>query len=142
MGNISIFRYRGKMARKNMKNKNYKILLAEDDKFISLAYKDGLSRAGYTVIHAENGKKALDLVKKEVPDIILLDVIMPEMNGFEVLEELKKIPKIKKIPVVILSNLGQESDIQKGQELGATDYMIKSNYSLGEVVDKIKKILD
>ncbi|MDA3840409.1 MAG: response regulator [Patescibacteria group bacterium] len=118
------------------------VLLAEDDKFISLAYKDGLARAGYEVIHAENGKKALDLAKKNKPNIILLDVIMPEMNGFEVLTALKKEKLLKKIPVVILSNLGQESDILKGQELGATDYMIKSNYSLGEVVDKIKKILD
>ena len=127
------------MKEKKLKNK---ILLAEDDKFISLAYKDGLGRAGYEVVHADNGKKALDLAKKENPDIIMLDIIMPEMNGFEVLEELKKIPKTKNIPVVILSNLGQESDILKGQELGATDYMIKSNYSLGEVVDKIKKIIE
>ena len=111
------------------KTKKYKVLLAEDDKFISLAYKDGLTRAGYSVIYAENGKKALDLTKKEKPDIIMLDIIMPEMNGFEVLEALKKEKTTKKIPVVILSNLGQESDIKKGQELGATDYMIKSNYS-------------
>jgi len=121
--------------------KKIKVLLAEDDKFISLAYKDGLFRAGFEVIHADNGKKALELAKKEIPDIIMLDVIMPEMNGFEVLEELKKTSKIEKIPVVILSNLGQESDIKKGQKLGACDYMIKSNYSLGEVVDKIKKIV-
>ncbi len=121
--------------------KKTKVLLAEDDKFISLAYKDGLSRAGFEVIHADNGKKALELAKKKNPDIIMLDIIMPEMNGFEVLEELKKTNKIKKIPVVILSNLGQESDIEKGQKLGAIDYMIKSNFSLGEVVDKIKKIV-
>lgn len=125
-----------------MKKEKIKILLAEDDKFISLAYKDGLTRAGFIVVHADDGKKALELAKKEKPDIIMLDIIMPEMNGFEVLEAIKKDAKIKKIPVVILSNLGQESDITKGQKLGATDYMIKSNYSLGEVVDKIKKILD
>lgn len=118
-----------------------KVLLAEDDKFISLAYKDGLKRSGFEVIHAENGKKALELAKSEKPDIIMLDVIMPEMNGFEVLEELKKDKDLKNIPVVVLSNLGQESDIKRGQELGATDYMIKSNFSLSEVSEKIKNIL-
>lgn len=124
-----------------MPQKKTTILLAEDDKFISLAYKDGLGRAGYEVIHVENGKEALKKAKNKKPDLILLDVIMPEMNGFEVLEALKKDKSTKNIPVVILSNLGQESDIEKGRKLGAVDYMIKSNFSLEEVSEKIKSIM-
>ncbi len=122
--------------------KEIKVLLAEDDRFISLAYKDGLSRAGFKVFHALDGKNALELAKKELPDIIMLDIIMPEMNGFEALEALKKDKSTKKIPVVVLSNLGQESDIKKAQELGATDYLVKSNFSLSEVIEKINKILN
>ncbi len=126
---------------KNNKNK-IKILLAEDDEFISLAYKDGLGRMGFEVVVASDGIEALEKVKKERPDIILLDIIMPRKNGFEVLTELKADPKFKKIPVIVLSNLGQDTDIQKGKELGAVDYLIKSNFSISEVADKIKKYLN
>ena len=122
-------------------NKKNKVFLAEDDKFISRAYQDGLGRAGFEVISAFDGEEALKKIKETIPDIILLDVIMPEKNGFEVLEEIKADNKFKKIPVIILSNLGQDTDIQKGRELGAVDYLIKSNFSIGEVVEKIKKYI-
>ncbi|MFC1595123.1 response regulator transcription factor [Patescibacteria group bacterium] len=115
-----------------------KILLAEDDKFISRAYKDGLSSAGFIVILASDGNEALDKVKKEKPDVILLDLIMPAKNGFEVIEELKMDDSTKNIPIIILSNLGQDSDIEKGKSLGAADYLVKSNVSMQEVVEKIK----
>ena len=123
----------------NEKSKKIKILLAEDDKFISRAYFDGLSRAGYEMVTAFNGNEALKKAKEEKFDLILLDVIMPEKNGFEVLEEIKKDADLSKIPVIVLSNLGQTTDIEKGKELGASDYMIKSNYSMSEVIEKIKK---
>jgi DNA-binding response OmpR family regulator len=116
--------------------------LAEDDKFISLAYKDGLARQGFEVIHAPDGAEAVKLAKSEKPDIILLDLIMPEKNGFEALEELKADNETKDIPVIILSNLGQETDIKKGRELGAVDYLIKSNYAITEVVAKLEKYLN
>lgn len=122
-------------------NSNYKILLAEDDKFISRAYVDGLSRAGFQVVLASNGEEAVQKISEEKPDLVLLDVIMPDKNGFEVLESVKQIEELKSIPIIILSNLGQDSDIQKGKELGATDYLIKSNFSIKEVVEKIHKIL-
>ena len=121
--------------------KQIKILMAEDDKFISRAYKDGLTRAGFDITMAIDGNEAIALAKSELPDIILLDLIMPEKNGFETLEELKKMPETKNIPVIILSNLGQDTDIKQGKELGAVDYLIKSNYSMPEVVEKIKKYL-
>jgi DNA-binding response OmpR family regulator len=129
------------MTEKNNNEKKIKIVLAEDDKFISRAYFDGLSRAGFDVIQAYDGNAALVKIKEAKPDIVLLDVIMPEKNGFEVLEELKKDDELKRIPVIVLSNLGQETDIQKGRELGANDYMIKANYSMTEVIEKIKKLL-
>jgi len=119
-------------------DKKFKILLAEDDKFISRAYKDGLERAGFIVIQATDGEQAMEKTKQEVPDIILLDLIMPVKNGFEVLKGVKADEATKNIPIIILSNLGQDSDIEKGRELGAADYMIKSNFSMNEVIEKIK----
>ncbi|RMD58846.1 response regulator [Candidatus Parcubacteria bacterium] len=118
-----------------------KILLAEDDRFISLAYKDGLSRAGFEVVHAQDGEEAILKIKKEKPDLILLDLIMPDVNGFEVLKEIKQDKELSKIPVIILSNLGQDADIEKGKKLGAADYLIKANVSISEVVEKIKQFL-
>ncbi len=122
----------------NEEKKSKKILLAEDDKFISLAYLDGLKRAGYDVEHAKDGKEALEKIKSYNPDLVFLDIIMPEMNGFEVLEEIKKDEKFKNLPVIILSNLGQDTDITKGKELGAVDYLIKANFSMAEVIEKIE----
>ncbi len=124
------------------KKKKAKILLAEDDKFISLAYKDGLERSGFHVIVANDGVEAIKKFKSEKPDLVLLDIIMPQKNGFEVLEEIKKSKKQKNIPIIILSNLGQDTDIKKSRELGASDYLIKSNFSMSEVVNKVKKYLD
>jgi len=125
----------------NEEKKSKKILLAEDDKFISLAYLDGLKRAGYNVEHAKDGKEALEKIKSFSPDLVFLDIIMPEMNGFEVLEEIKKDEKFKNLPVIILSNLGQDTDITKGKELGAVDYLIKANFSMAEVIKKIESYL-
>lgn len=122
-------------------NKKIKILLAEDDKFISRAYTDGLTRSGYEVIPVTDGDEAVKKAKELIPDIILLDLIMPIKNGFEALEEIKSDSKIKDIPVIILSNLGQDTDIKKGRDLGAVDYLIKSDYSMSEVIRKINKHL-
>lgn len=120
------------------KNNKYKILLAEDDKFISRAYTDGLGRAGFEVIVAADGVEAAKKLQETKPDLILLDLIMPEKNGFEFMAEIKMDKNLKKVPVIILSNLGQDSDIQKGKELGAIDYLVKSNLSLEEVIEKVK----
>ncbi len=114
------------------------ILLVEDDKFIARAYKDGLEQAGFNVAVAENGAVAMDIVKTEAPRLILLDLIMPEKDGFEVLAELKMDKALARIPVVILSNLGQSSDIRKAKDLGAIDYLIKADSSMQEVIEKVK----
>ena len=129
------------METEKISEKKYKILLGEDDKFISRAYVDGLSRAGHEVKAANDGNEVIKALEEFTPDIILLDIIMPEKNGFEVLEEIKANDKTKNIPVIVLSNLGQDTDIEKGKKLGAVDYLIKSNFSIKEVMNKIKSHL-
>ncbi len=127
-------------ANNNQQTKK-KILLAEDDKFISVAYRHGLEQAGFEVILASDGQQAMEKAKAVEPDLILLDIIMPIKNGFDVLEYLQANAELKKIPVIILSNLGQEVDIKRGQSLGAVDYLIKANHSLEDVINKVKEHL-
>jgi len=116
-----------------------KILMIEDDKFLRKFYRDKLTRAGFDFIEATNGEEGLNKVISESPDLVLLDLILPRKNGFDVLIEMKRNENTKKIPVIILSNLGQESDIKRGLELGAQDYLVKPEISLSEVVDKVKE---
>jgi CheY-like chemotaxis protein len=92
-------------------------------------------------VAAEDGLKGLEMVKKEDPDIILLDILMPKMDGFAVLDALKKDKATANIPVVLLTNLGQKEDVKKGFEKGAVGYLIKAHFMPSEVVEKIKKIL-
>lgn len=117
----------------------HKILIIEDDRFIARAYQDGLSRAGFEVQNLFDGEAVSEKLREFNPDLLLLDIILPGKNGFEILEEMKsgKIP-VKSIPVIILSNLGESSDIEKGKALGAVDYLVKSNYSMKEVIGKVK----
>ncbi|OGF27272.1 hypothetical protein A2331_03565 [Candidatus Falkowbacteria bacterium RIFOXYB2_FULL_34_18] len=130
------------MTEEQKSDKKIKILLAEDDKFIARAYTDGLTRSGYEVIAVTDGQEAIKQAKEKKPDIILLDLIMPVKNGFEALEEIKSDKNMKDVPVLILSNLGQDTDIKKGRDLGAVDYLIKSDYSMTEVIKKINKYLN
>ena len=118
------------------------ILLVEDDTFIATAYKDGLEREGLLVNLMTDGQEALVFLEKNVPDVILLDIILPVMDGFEVLETIKADDRLKDVPVVILSNLGQESDIERGKKLGAEDYLVKSDHTLAEVVKVVKSHLE
>ncbi|MEK9152199.1 MAG: response regulator [Patescibacteria group bacterium] len=118
------------------------ILLVEDDVFIRRSYKDGFEIAGFEVDEASDGKEALAKMKARKPDLVLLDLIMPVMDGFEALAEIRKNDQWKKIPVIIFSNLGQESDFKVVKDLGATDYFIKSKWSMKEVIDKLRKYLE
>lgn len=113
-----------------------KILIAEDEKFLSTALADKLEREGFAVIKVTNGTDAVAVAKAEVPDLLLLDLIMPQKNGFEVLEELKG-----SVPTIILSNLGQDSDIEKAKKLGARDYWIKSEMELKVIAARVKEFL-
>ena len=96
---------------------------------------------GFEVIKSENGLNALDLVKKEKPAVVLLDIVMPELDGFQVLKSLKVDPETKATPVILLTNLSQETDIKKGTELGAADYLVKANFTPNEVVAKARKAM-
>ncbi|MCH7492604.1 response regulator [Patescibacteria group bacterium] len=122
-------------------SKTYKILLVEDDLSLLKIYSNKLKISGFDVSVAITGDEALRKVKTELPDLVLLDLILPGKDGFMVLEEIKSDPKTKKIPVVILSNLGQESDIKRGKELGAIDYLVKSDIGLMDLVAKMKRYL-
>lgn len=119
-----------------------KILLVEDDTFLSDMYVTKFSRLGYDIDTAYDGEEGLKKIKKQKPDIILLDIRLPIKNGFEVLKELKQDDATKKIPVLLLTNLGQKEDIEKGIKLGARDYMIKSQFTPQEVVEKVKNIIN
>lgn len=117
------------------------ILLVEDDEMLHTMYTQKFTKEGYTVLSAYNGQEGLDLAEKNVPDVILLDIIMPKMDGFVALKKIKKNPTLANIPVILLTNLGQEEDIRKGKELGATDYFIKANHTPQEVVEKVKHVM-
>lgn len=116
-----------------------KILVAEDDYLLMQVYESKLSAEGYQLIKAMDGEEASMKVKMEKPDLVLLDLIMPGKNGYEVLEEMKSNDYLKSIPVIILSNLGQDTDVERGMEIGASEYLIKSNISIDEIMEKIRK---
>jgi DNA-binding response OmpR family regulator len=114
-----------------------RILLAEDDRFLRKSAGAMLRRQGFIVMAAEDGEEALRLARTESPDLILLDVIMPKMQGFDVLRALKSDPHTSPIPVIILSNLAQEPDSVAAHEMGALDYWVKSNLALEELAMRV-----
>ncbi|MDD5040215.1 MAG: response regulator [Patescibacteria group bacterium] len=115
-----------------------KVLLVEDDLSLLKIYSNKLRVSGYAVSPATTGDEALRKAQTEKPDIVLLDLILPGKDGFKVLEELKASDITKSVPVIILSNLGQEADIERGNDLGAVDYLVKSDVSLAELVEKVR----
>ncbi|KPJ57118.1 hypothetical protein AMJ49_02345 [Parcubacteria bacterium DG_74_2] len=121
--------------------KKPKILMIEEDKFLRKIYKNKLTLAGFQFVEAINGIEGLNKILHEKPDLVLLDIILPRKNGFDVLIDMKTNSATKKIPVIILSNLGQESDIKRGLALGAEDYLVKTEIPLSEVVNKVKECL-
>lgn len=123
------------------KDKKINILIVEDDIFLADLYKTKFSLEGFKVYRAYDGEKGLDYLKKTPIDIVLLDLILPKMNGFDILKAMKSDVKLKQIPVILLTNLSQKNDIDKGLELGANDYLIKAHFMPSEVVEKIKKLI-
>lgn len=117
------------------------VLVVEDTELLRRMYADSLTRDGYRVITASDGLEALSLLHTETPDLILLDLIMPQMGGIEVLKHVKADPRLKNVPVLILSNLGQDDDIRQALQLGATDYMIKNDVRPADISLKINTAL-
>lgn len=118
-----------------------KILVVEDDKFLGTAYRAKISKAGFDFRLAEDGEEAVKILGEFTPDLILLDLILPKKDGFTVLEEIKANEKWKNIPVIIASNLGQKEDLERGMNLGAVDFVVKSDMSLESLIQKINETI-
>ncbi|RJR31592.1 response regulator [Candidatus Parcubacteria bacterium] len=118
-----------------------KILIVEDDQFLAKMLSKTLESHGYDIVLANNGREGLLKVSTEKPKLVLLDIILPDIDGFDILETIRKDAQTKKIPVIIMSNLGQQEDIRQGKTLGAQDYLVKSEIKLDQVVDKIRKYI-
>lgn len=116
------------------------IMIIEDDSFVMDIYQTKLALEGFSVVSASNGMEALKKFDDSAftPDLILLDIVMPYVNGLEVLEKIKKNERLKEIPIILLTNLSQKEDIEQGLTLGARDYLIKSHFTPSEVLEKIK----
>ncbi len=119
-----------------------KVLFIEDEPALQKALSVSLKAQGFEVLSAFDGESGLNMVKESGPDLVLLDLILPKMDGFTVLEELKKLPETKNTPVIVLTNLDDTEDVQKVLDLGATNYLIKASYNTEDIANKIKEILE
>lgn len=125
-----------------MKQKNIRVLLVEDDQMLAGVYATKLEQLGYTYKHVADGESGIKEAAKFNPDVVLLDVILPKRDGFAVLKALKTARKTKSVAVILLTNLGQDDDINKGMELGAASYLTKTNCTPTQIVSEIDKVLD
>ncbi|BCX15290.1 MAG: hypothetical protein KatS3mg097_182 [Candidatus Parcubacteria bacterium] len=115
-----------------------KIVLVEDDKFLRSVLERKLSENGFQVVSVINGNEALEKILIERPELILLDIILPQKSGFFILEKIKQDPQFKNVPVLVISNLSQAEDIEKAKNLGASEYLVKAKISLEDLVNKVK----
>lgn len=119
-----------------------KVLIVEDDKFLSQVLKTRLEKEGFTVLQAMNGEEGIEAMKKEKPHLVLLDLIMPGVSGFELLERVSVDPQTSQIPIVVASNLGQEGDIERARRLGVREYYVKVKTSIDELTKMVKMMLE
>jgi len=122
--------------------KKRKVLVVEDETFLVKIYSVKLKKEGFDVSIATDGEEAVRLAAEVKPDLILLDLILPKLNGFEALERIRANPANKNTPVLVLSNLGQEEDIKRAAALGASDYLVKANFSIQDIVSKIRSVIE
>ncbi|MDA3840735.1 MAG: response regulator [Patescibacteria group bacterium] len=120
---------------------NKKILIVEDDEFLLSMYSTKFEIEGYEVVMASDGEMGVEKAQKEKPGIILLDIMLPNMDGFDVLKKLKADTTTSAIPVILLTNLSQKQDVEQGLSMGADDYLVKAHFMPSEVVDKINRLL-
>ena len=125
----------------NMSKSKTKILIVEDEPFLLDLYEKKLEEAGFEVVKAQNGAEGLSLAQLELPKLILLDILMPQTDGYKMLKQIKTGMKTKNIPVVIFSNLSQREEIEKGLKLGAEDFIIKTSVTPSEMAGKVKEYL-
>ncbi len=117
------------------------ILLVEDEPLLGNLLRQRLEREGFTVFHARDGAQGLEYLKENKPDLILLDIILPKVSGFEFMERVQSDAEYSKPPIVIISNLGQDTDLERGQALGAIGYFVKARVSMEELVEKVRDFL-
>ncbi|MBL7142320.1 MAG: response regulator [Candidatus Pacebacteria bacterium] len=117
------------------------ILLIEDDPFLIDIYTTKLKESGFLVEVASDGEQALEKVKAKKPDLVLLDIVLPKVDGWEILRSIKSEATLKDLKIIILSNLGQKEEVEKGINLGVSKYLIKAHYTPSQVVEEIKKII-
>lgn len=124
-------------------NQNIKmVFVVEDDKFMRNLLINKLQKEGFQTEGIPSGEEALELMKTKTPNLILLDLILPNMDGFEVIQHLKSDPRLSNIPVLILSNLGEKKDIEKAEEIGVAGFLIKANFTPSEIIKKIHDLLN
>ncbi|MBI3115402.1 MAG: response regulator [Candidatus Kerfeldbacteria bacterium] len=123
------------------KSAQTKIVLVEDDTFLAGMYITKLTMEHFDVRLATDGKQGLKLIQDEQPDLVLLDIILPKLSGFDILKEVRQDPRFKNLPILLLTNLGAREDVERGLALGATDYLIKAHFLPTEVVGKIKRLV-
>ena len=121
-----------------MTDTKFKILLIEDEEMLASMYSTKFKKEGFEIEVALNGEEGLKKAKENKFDIVLVDIIMPKLDGFAVLKELRTMEEYKEIPIFMLTNLGQDEDMEKGKKLGATDYLVKANFTPSQVLEKIK----
>jgi DNA-binding response OmpR family regulator len=119
-----------------------RVLFVEDEEALQRTLGDALEKRGWELFKATDGERGLELAKKELPGIILLDIILPKKNGFEVLQELRADPATRNIPVMILTNLEGSADVEQALEYGATTYLVKANYNLEDIITKITNVYE
>jgi DNA-binding response OmpR family regulator len=136
MVNYSSFNKKKKYMTETKKD----ILLIEDEDVLANMYETKFAKEGFVIRKALDGETGLKMAQERRPDLILLDIIMPKLDGFTVLRRLKADEKLKDIPVMLLTNLGQDEDVKKGTELGVVGYLVKANSTPAQVVDKVKDI--
>jgi len=118
-----------------------KVFIVEDDEFLRSLTVKRLEKEGYAVAISTDGEGALDGILKEKPDIILLDLLLPGLNGYEVLQKIRANDSTKSLPVIVFSNLGQREDIEKAKAIGVSDFLIKANFTLDDVAEKVANFL-
>lgn len=117
------------------------ILIVEDDQFLTKAYQIKFKAEGFDVWIATDGQQALSYLSKQPPQAVLLDLMLPQVSGFDVLAAIRNSPQWKRVPVIIMSNLGQQQDIDRGKALGISDYIVKANVKINDVVERVRKLL-
>lgn len=119
-----------------------KVLIIEDDTFLQELEANKLEKNGFAISVASTGEEAMEKINEPGVDIILLDLVLPNFDGFEILKKIRETENLKKIPVIIFSNLSDEDNLEKSKKLGATDFMVKSNFTLDELVKRVRSLLD